>query len=162
QQEIQSTGEPIKAALVACAELAREHQRRAAAHSLEFGCPNGLALLSTEADLLDLHGRCFPQSDEQQVAAEFYTRIAAQPDPCAMLADADRLYRFLRDTAPDTLIGARLAERNVMDELIYHFPQEVHLGSVVRERDMEAYERLPLISTSDQTSGQTLVRLFGV
>ena len=41
-QEIQGTGQPILAAMAACAEAVREDQRRAVAHSLEFGSPNGL------------------------------------------------------------------------------------------------------------------------
>jgi hypothetical protein len=94
--------------------------------------------------------------------AEFYSHLAKQPDPASVLSDAEALNRFFEDTAPKTLIGARLADLNVIDELKHRFPVDSHLGSVLRERDVEAYERLPLVSTSEQTSGLTLVRLLGV
>jgi hypothetical protein len=161
-QEIQGTAQPILAAIAACVEVVREDQRRAVAHSLEFGCPNGLALLATEANLLDLHARCLPEADEAGVVGEFYSHLAKQPEPASMLKDAEALHRFFQDTAPKTLIGARLGELNVIDELKHRFPDDSHLGSVLRERDIEAYERLPLVSTSEQTNGLTLVRLLGV
>jgi hypothetical protein len=161
-REIQGTAQPILAALAAVAETVREDQRRAVAHSLEFGCPNGLPLLATEADLVALHARCFPEADEICVVNEFYSHLGKQSEPEVLLTDPDALSRFFRDTAPQTLIGARLGELNVIDELKRRFPDESHLGSVLRERDIEAYERLPLVSTSEQTSGLTLVRLVGV
>jgi hypothetical protein len=161
-QEIQDTAQPILAAIAAGAEGVREDQRRAVAHSLEFGCPNGLPLVATEADLVDLHRRCFPEVDEIAVINEFYSHLARQPEPASLLKDAEALHRFFHDTAPKTLIGARLGELNVIDELKRRFPDDAHLGSVLRERDVEAYERLPLVSTSEQTSGLTLVRLLGV
>ena len=161
-QEIQGTAQPILAAMAACAEAVREDQRRAVAHSLEFGSPNGLPLLATEADLVDLHIRCLPETDEASVVAEFYSHLAKQADPASVLSDAEALNRYFEDTAPKTLIGARLGDLNVIDELKHRFPDDSHLGSVLRERDVEAYERLPLVSTSEQTSGLTLVRLLGV
>jgi hypothetical protein len=111
---------------------------------------------------VDLHTRCFPEADEASVVAEFYSHLAKQPDPASVLSDAEALNRFFEDTAPKTLIGARLADLNVIDELKHRFPDDSHLGSVLRERDVEAYERLPLVYTSEQTSGLTLVRLLGV
>lgn len=161
-QEIQRTAQPILAALTACADVIREDQRRAVAHSLEFGCPNGLALLATEADLVDLHSRCFSESDELGIVAEFYSHLAKLAEPALLLADADALSNFFREAAPKTLIGARMGELHVINELKHRFPDDGHLGAVLRERDIEAYERCPLISTSDQTSGSTLGRWLGI
>ena len=111
---------------------------------------------------MDLHARCLPEAEEAGVVGEFYSHLAKQPEPASVLKDAAALHRFFQDTAPKTLIGARLGELNVIDELKHRFPDDAHLGSVLRERDVEAYERLPLVSTSEQTSGLTLVRLLGV
>lgn len=162
QDEINATGLPLMTSLSACSEMVREDQRRAAAHSLEFGCPNGLPLLRSESDLADLHSRCFPESDEVQIQNDFYAQLSAQDDPVAVLKDAEALAGFIRRAAPRTLIGAKLEELNVVDEIRHRYPEPSALGSVFRERDIEAYERLPLAATSDQTSGLTLVRLMGI
>lgn len=161
-QEIHGTSEPILAALAACAEVQREDRRRAAAHSLEFGCPNGIALLTSESDLGALHARCFAESDEVQIVHEIYSHLGALPAPVEVLRESDALVNFFRITAPRTLMGARLDELNVIDEVCHRFPSPAHLGSILRERDIEAYERLPLAATSDQTSGVTLIRLAGL
>ena len=155
-QEIQRTAQ-ILAALTACADVVREDQRRAVAHSLEFGCPNGLPLLATEADLVDLHSRCFSESDGLNIVAEFYSYLAKLAEPASLLADADALASFFRETAPKTLIGARMGELHVINELKHRFPDDGQLGAVLRERDIEAYERCPLLSTSEQTSGRRSV-----
>ena len=161
-EEMQATIQPILTALAACVEGLREDRMRAVDHSVEFGCPNGLPLLANEADLADLHARWFSKGDEAGIVGEFFACLGRLKDPAAVLRDSATLTLFLEETAPQTLLGARLEEINVIDELRHRFPDPVHLGSVLRERDIEAYERLPLVSTSNQTSGLTLVRLLGI
>lgn len=78
------------------------------------------------------------------------------------MKDPNALREFLETAAPRTLIGARLGELNVVDELCRRCSDSAALGSALRERDFEAYERLPLVSTTDQTDGLTIARLFGV
>jgi hypothetical protein len=139
-------------------ELVKRDQRRAVAHSSEFGCPNGLNLLSTEAEIRDLHCRCLPAADEAQVISEIYLQQSRDADATKFMQDAAQLSRVLREIVPKTLLGARLLELNVLDELRHRYADSDQLGAVFRERDIEAYERLPLV---DQDAG-TLVRLIGV
>jgi hypothetical protein len=156
-EQLRGNVQPILAAMARCAEAAREDQRRAVAYSVEYGCPNGLPLLTSEAELKDLHNRCFSSADETTVLGEIDTQLAQHSDPLGLLKDADRFNSFFEEMAPKTLMGARIAELNVMDELQYRFPDEASLGPVLRERDLQAYERVPLKKT-----GLTVVRFMGI
>lgn len=157
-EQVRGNAQPVLAAMARFGESVREDQRRAVAYSVEFGCPNGLPLLEVESDLKDLHSRCFSAADEATVLGEIDSQLAQQPDPPGLLKDAEQFSRFFEEMAPKTLIGARMGELNVVDELKHRFPDEGQLGSVLRERELQSYERLPL----DKTSGSTVVRLMGL
>jgi hypothetical protein len=162
QDELRRTVQPILASLAACAESVRDDRARAVNHSIEFSCPNGLPLLTSEKDLEDLHARSFPPEDKEKIVAEFFACLGQLRDPVAVLQDSAALGHFFEEKAPLTLMGARLEEINVIDELRHRFSDPAQLGSVLRERDLEAYERLPLVSTCEQTHGLTLVRFLGI
>jgi len=157
-EELRCSAQPILAAIAKFEESVREDQRRAVAYSVEFGCPNGLPLLGCESDLKDLHRRCFSGADEATILGEIDSRLKQQADPLGVLKDAEQFSRFFEEMAPKTLIGTRMCELNVVDELKHRFPDEAQLGSVLRERDLQSYERVPL----DKTSGSTVVRLMGI
>ncbi len=162
QREIQETVQPILSSLSALTETLRENQRRAANHAIGYGCPNGLALLRCEGDLEELHERCFPAADEQRIADEIDTALARLEDPAATLSEAGTAAAFFNAAAGETLAGARLGDLHVADELMHRYPGEEQLGAVLAERDLEAYERLPLAATSDHSNGVTVIRLAGL
>jgi len=148
-----------QAAVAAARESALALLAVAAAESPDFSSPNGLPLLRTDEDLADLDLRTFSAEDRAAITAELFAALAQTPDPMAVWTDSAMLLKVLEAAAERSLLARRIDGLHVWDEMVRRFGEDpAVLGSVLRERDLESYEWLPLNSSTRAT----VLRLAGM
>jgi hypothetical protein len=143
-QELWATLTRAQAALATARESLLAAKTAAAAESPDFYCPNGLALLHSEEDLIDLDRRNFSAEDRDTITAELFAAVAAMPEPMAVWSDAASLGRVLTSAVERSLLARKIDAIHVWKELEYRHGDPAALGGVLRERDLESYEWLPL------------------
>jgi hypothetical protein len=135
---------------------------RVVKHSADLEAPVGLALLAKEGDFEDLRRRVLPESDRQETIRSVYLHLQEASGLTAVFADADRLRQALED-ASERSLRSKVDSMHVVTELLHRYGQDQDtLGRVLRERDLEANERLVLKDSSEIENGLVLVRLVGM
>ena len=148
----------VQPAVAAGRESVLTLKATAAAEPPDFFSPNGLALLRTEEDLVDLDRRTFTAEDREAITAELFTALSATPDPLAVWSDTQTLLRVLHAGTERSLLARKVDGIHVWNELDHRFgDNSAVLGSVLRERDLESYEWLPL----NPSTRATVVRMAG-
>jgi hypothetical protein len=158
QSEIQAALQTISDTRTA----AVEKQKRIEGHDSSFGCPVGLPLIKGEKDLAQLHRRLLTEEEENKSISDTYARLRVVERPLEVLSDPNRLEEELANAA-ETILRSKIEALHVVDELLHRYGQDsATLGALLRERDLEAFERLRLKDSSEQENGLTLVRLLGI
>lgn len=148
-----------QAAVAAARESVLALKAAAAAESSDFSNPNGLALLRTEEDLLDLDRRTFTLEDSEAITSELFSALGAAPEPMAVWSEAPAILRILDEGAMRSLLARKIDGLHVWNEVKHRFDDApAVIGSVLRERDLESYELLPL----NPSTRAIVVRMAGV
>jgi hypothetical protein len=135
---------------------------RVVTHSADMEVPVGLALLANEEDFVELRRRMLPESDRLETVRGVYLHLQQAGELAAVFADTDRLRQALEDASERTL-RSKVDSLHVVTELLHRYGQDRDLlGRVLRERDLEATERLVLKDSSEIENGLVLVRLLGM
>lgn len=163
--------EPLKARLaelqVAVDNLATERDaahaesERVAQHRPDFGCPVGLSLIDTAADLEAYYAKLLPTGGEEQAVGDVHARLLGVDEPIAVASDPSRLHAEIERAAERTFRD-RVQALHVVTEMRERFPEREQLGAVLRRRVHESFEYLQLRDSCDQENGLFLVRLLGI
>jgi hypothetical protein len=130
-------------------------------YSPRFECSNGFCLIETAEDLKAYYDRLLPDADQATAAKNLMIALGLDVDPLRLLADANRLEELLLHQA-QALLEPRLSALHVVSELRQRFPQEEHLGQILRQCDRRSHEFIQLKDSCEAEHGIHLIQLLGI
>lgn len=145
-------------------QLSSELQR-VAQYRPEFECPNGLCLISTEAELKAYYARILPEEGENRAIAQLMHHLMhpllQHSQLLPFLSNPIELKAQLLNHA-QSILDSKLSSLHVVSELQRRFPTEQALGQALRQRDRQSFEFIQLKGNCDKENGVFVVRLLGI